>query len=69
MLISIVIPCFNSSQSLNELCRRIDKAMAEYEYELILVNDNSPDTGKTWNEIIINSEANKNIIGIDLQKK
>lgn len=68
MLISIVIPCFNSSQSLNELCRRIDKAMAEYEYELILVNDNSPDTGKTWNEIIINSEANKNIIGIDLQK-
>ena len=68
MLVSIVVPCYNSSVTIKELCERVDKALIDHQYELILVNDYSPDNGKTWNEIVVNAENNNNIIGIDLQK-
>ncbi|MCF8297391.1 MAG: glycosyltransferase family 2 protein [Saprospiraceae bacterium] len=44
-LISIVIPVYNSAETMRELCSRIDSSMRAdgYDYELILVDDNSSD--------------------------
>lgn len=46
---SIVVPVFNSSGSLHELCERIDKALSGVRYELILVDDSSTDN--SWKNI------------------
>ncbi|MCR5420109.1 MAG: glycosyltransferase family 2 protein [Lachnospiraceae bacterium] len=45
-MISIVIPCYNSHETLERVIDEIDKALTEghkEEYEVILVNDCSPD--------------------------
>ncbi len=42
-MISIVTPTYNESKNLPELVRRIDTALKKYAYELIVVDDNSPD--------------------------
>jgi len=42
-LISIVIPTFNEKENLKELLRRIDSSLSGIEYEVIIVDDNSPD--------------------------
>ena len=48
MKYSIVIPCYKSGKVLDELCRRIKAVLDPIgEYELILVNDASPDD-ITW---------------------
>ena len=45
--ISFVIPCYNSTNTLDAVVAEIEKTMAEqlsvYDYEIILVNDCSPD--------------------------
>lgn len=43
--VSVVIPVYNSNNSLEELCFRLSKALEEMflEYEIILVDDNSKD--------------------------
>jgi len=42
--ISIVVPCYNESESINEFYRVISEVLNEkYNYELILVNDGSKD--------------------------
>lgn len=52
MKISVVIPCYNSANTIGPV---VDELIAEikskYEYEIILVNDCSPDGGKTWETI------------------
>jgi glycosyltransferase involved in cell wall biosynthesis len=65
-LVSIVVPCFRSSQWLDQLASEIKQAMAEAEfsYELILVNDCSPDD--TWNTIQNIAATDENVRGIDL---
>jgi undecaprenyl-phosphate 4-deoxy-4-formamido-L-arabinose transferase len=40
---SIVIPVYNSQNSLEELLQRIAKALVNYKYEVITVDDNSKD--------------------------
>lgn len=44
--LSIITPTYNESKNINQLVVRIDKAMKGYPYELIVVDDNSPD--RTW---------------------
>jgi glycosyltransferase involved in cell wall biosynthesis len=50
-LVSIIVPALNEAESLRELSRRIESAMAptELSYELILVDDGSMDA--TWDVI------------------
>lgn len=68
-LISFVIPCYRSEKTLPAVIEEIKGTMAnmaEYEYEIILVNDSSPDnTIHTIRELC---EKNGNITGIDLAK-
>ncbi len=49
MELSIVIPVYNSSSILLELCNQIDDALSDNNYEVILVNDGSNDD--SWNVI------------------
>jgi len=44
--LSLVIPTFNESANLRELVRRVDAALAGVAWEMIVVDDNSPDG--TW---------------------
>lgn len=69
MKISFVIPCYRSTETLPGVVEEIKTAMAvrsEYEYELVLVNDCSPDD--TFETIRKLSKENSNIIGLSLAK-
>ncbi len=46
MRVSIVIPTYNERDNLEELFERISNAMKGYDYEIIVVDDDSPD--RTW---------------------
>ena len=65
-LVSIVVPCFRSSQWLDQLASEVKQAMvaAGFSYELILVNDCSPDD--TWNTIQSIAAHDDSVRGIDL---
>ncbi|HDD64048.1 MAG TPA: polyprenol monophosphomannose synthase [Thermoprotei archaeon] len=45
-MISIVIPTYNERENLEELFKRVDHAMRGLDYEIIIVDDDSPDG--TW---------------------
>lgn len=63
---SIVIPCYSSGEWLEELAERIAAVMIPIgSFELILVNDKSPDE-KTWEEIVKLAQEYEFIRGIDL---
>lgn len=67
--LSFVIPCYRSEKTIGGVIEEILANVAlrpEYDYEIILVNDSSPD--KVWS--VIKSEAAKNskIRGISLAK-
>ena len=67
--ISFVIPCYKSSQTLEKVVEEIKETMinlSQYSYEIILVNDCSPDN--TFEVIEQLCKANKNICGINLAK-
>ena len=66
--ISIVIPVYGCSESLNLLCDRLQKTLLTItkNYEIILVNDASPDN--PWNTILELSKQNNNIRGINFSK-
>lgn len=68
MNLSIVIPCYASEKFLKNTYMKIDEAMhtAGYDYELILVNDSSPD--ETYSVIKDLANEHDNIIGINLAK-
>jgi undecaprenyl-phosphate 4-deoxy-4-formamido-L-arabinose transferase len=66
--ISFVIPCYGSCRTIENVVREIQLQMStilEYSYEIILVNDCSPDS--VWQSITVLSEDDR-IIGIDLTK-
>lgn len=46
MKISVVIPTYNERENLPELVERLSRALQGYEYEIVIVDDDSPD--KTW---------------------
>lgn len=64
--ISIVIPCFQSAGSICGLLEKIDSVLKSIgkTYEIILVNDCSPDNFSSLAEAII--ENNKNVVYIEL---
>lgn len=69
MLLSFVIPCYCSADTIGTVVEEIERTVAQrpgYSYEIILVNDYSPDN--TF-EIIRNiCSTNKNVVGINLTK-
>ena len=69
MLLSIVIPCYNSSHMLRkvvELCRDEVRALPDMELEMILVNDCSPDD--TYGEICRLAGEYPFVKGVNLAK-
>lgn len=68
-LISYVIPCYNSQYTIRDVVDRIDETMkihGDYEYEVILVNDSSPDdTFEVLKEL---AALHNNIIAIDMTR-
>lgn len=71
MLISIVIPCYRSEQTLpnvvNEVRNEFEKH-PEHTYQFVLVNDCSPDNGATWRTILRLCNEDPNITGVDLSR-
>jgi glycosyltransferase involved in cell wall biosynthesis len=67
MKISIVIPVYNSEECLLPLHAEVVKAFRDFDsYELILVNDKSPDN--SWNKIVELCGMNPHVKGISLRK-
>lgn len=70
-LVSFVIPCYRSEKTLEAVINEIEETMNgsnDYDYEILLVNDGSPDN--TWDVIRkIAAERDKDkVIGINLAK-
>lgn len=71
MLYSIVIPCYNSSHTISDVVDLIKEEMPKCnitDYELILVNDCSPDGGKTLSVLKQLAKENECIKVINLAK-
>lgn len=69
MLISIIIPCYRSEKTIGKVIEEIKSVFSsqeKYDYEVILVNDCSPDN--TIDEIRYLCKENKKIIGINLSR-
>ena len=66
--ISVVIPVYNSEDCLDELARRLTEVLDKLgrPYEVILVNDCSPDN--SWQKITSLCETYRNLNGISLRK-
>ena len=67
--VSFVIPCYRSALTIGKVVNEIQdtmNAMENYSYEIILVNDCSPDN--TFEVIRTLCEENSNICGINLAK-
>jgi undecaprenyl-phosphate 4-deoxy-4-formamido-L-arabinose transferase len=68
-MISFVIPCYRSEQTIGRVVMEINKTMktlTQYTYEIVLVNDASPDN--TFEAIRALCEQQKNICGVNLAK-
>ncbi len=68
-LVSFVIPCYRSEATLPGVIREIQdtmEKMKDYGYEIVLVNDCSPDG--TFSVIRKLCQENDNIVGIDLAR-
>jgi len=68
MSLSIIIPVFNSEDTLEEVITRIVKVMnsEDLPYEIILIDDASTDN--SWEKVINLAKKNQNIIGLQLLK-
>lgn len=66
--LSVVVPVFNSRDSLPELCRRLIEVLPglAVESEIILVNDGSRDD--SWPVIVSLSERHPSVRGLDLMR-
>ena len=68
-IISFVIPCYKSENTVLIVVDEIEKTMKlrpDYDYEIILVNDGSPDN--VWKVISDKARIDSRIIGINLSK-
>ena len=66
--VSIVVPVFNSANSLEQLCTEVDSSMhdASFYYELVLVDDGSKD--ESWKKICELKKTFNTIKGFRLHK-
>jgi glycosyltransferase involved in cell wall biosynthesis len=64
--ISIVVPTYNGENTLSDLTNQIADALASIDYELILVDDGSPDN--SWSVIARLTKLDKSIVAIKLRK-
>lgn len=67
--LSVVIPCYNEQDGLAELHRRVTEACAALlgdDYEIVLINDGSPD--RTWEIIHELAGQDAKVVGIDLSR-
>ena len=67
--VSFVIPCYRSEKTLEGVVSEIKETMQKlqkYSFEIILVNDSSPDN--TWQTIQKVCRENDNVVGINLSK-
>lgn len=68
-LVSFVIPCYRSAQTIGRVVEEVDttmKGLSGYGYELILVNDGSPDD--TFETIRALCAGRRDICGVNLAK-
>lgn len=63
--ISVVIPVYRSAEILPHLCTALREGLNAYSYEVILVNDRSPD--RSWEAILEQAGDDKRFIGINLR--
>ncbi len=69
MKITVAIPCYRSEKTLPIVVRRIKETITSrqgYEYQIVLVNDCSPDG--TYEEIKKLCKEDKNIVGVNLSR-
>ena len=69
MLVSIVIPCYNSEHTIGkvvELAIEEFNKLEKYDCEFVLVNDYSRD--RTWDSIVALADKHPNVKGINLAK-
>lgn len=69
MLISFIIPCYNSENTIEFVISEISKKMLEredLEYEILAINDDSPDD--VLSKLVILTQTNSNLRVIDLAK-
>ncbi len=64
--VSIVIPVYRSENILPHLVEQISKVLFNRKFEIILVNDCSPDN--SWNSILELKKEYPNIVGVNLSK-
>jgi polyisoprenyl-phosphate glycosyltransferase len=68
-LLSIVAPCFNEEEVIDEFCRRALQAAGRVvgsDFELVLIDDGSRDG--TWHAIETLSKAHSEIVGVRLMR-
>ena len=67
-LISVVIPVYKSAESLRELALRLTNSLSiiTQDFEVILVNDGSPDN--SWDIISIISDHDPRFVGVQLSR-
>lgn len=68
MELSVVVPVYRSASCLAELARRVREAVGcrFQSYELILVNDNSPD--ESWEVIVRLTRDHPFVVGVNLRR-
>ncbi len=67
--VSVVIPCYNEADGVQELWRRVSAACRECvgeDFEIILVNDGSKDN--TWTQMCLLTEQDKHVIAVNLSR-
>src|SRR3990172_4069345 len=64
--ISVVVPVYRSEDCVEALVKSIEECLADFEHEIVLVNDYSPDN--SWLKIKLVAQTNKNVIGINFRK-
>ena len=68
-LVSFVIPCYRSANTIRAVADEISRTMPsliQYDYEVILVNDGSPDN--TFEVISALARSNRHYVAVDLAK-
>ena len=57
-LLSVVVPCYNEEESLEFFLDEIQKTLADYNYEVIFINDGSEDSTLEKIRNLANSNPN-----------